>query len=463
MDEEPAGVERELRARVAVDDDVSEPTPSPPVRPPLRRRAQERWVAGVVAGLAEHWGVPPLALRIPLGISAIVSSLVLWQVFASGGSIDASDGIVGLLVVGSFAATVAYIVLWIVLPRDDVVRSPARRFTQHVSPRRLTARYPRIRSIPGFVALSIGGAILAERLGIWQPDLVLAAGLIALGVWLYRRDRAVPTDVQIVEPATRDTSAAAVEPGGAAALPVVRRPRERSPLGWITFGVALLVVCVAAIWTSLADDTLARAHQAVGLERFSTIPALGLLVLAAGLLVGSVVGQARWLILPGLLVVPVVLVASVVRLPFEGQFGDAYLRPGAPATPADNEVVMRRNVLGSIFVDLERLRGRGDVVRELELSTAVGTVTIVVPFDAHVRADAYTGLGTIGLGRRHTQGLEVSDSATLEPKHGDGARIIVHAEVGLGDVYVLRSSPTKRQLHELRREERRLERRGEAA
>jgi phage shock protein PspC (stress-responsive transcriptional regulator) len=470
MDETPAGtghdVERELGGGVAVDEPepALERAPSPPVRPPLRRRADDKVVAGVAGGLADHWGIPALAVRLPLAIAMFLSAAVVWEVVTGSGSIGPWEGLVGLIVLGSIVATIAYVVLWMVVPREDVVRSPAGRFTQRVSPRRLTRRYPNIGSIPGFVLLAIGGAILADRLGIWEPDLFLAAGLIALGVWLYRRDRSAPSEAAVVERTAEGSETVVVGSAPSTApAPVIRPPRERSPLGWITFGVALLVVSVAAIWTSLADDTLATAQQAVGLERISTIPAIGLLVLAAGLLVGSVFGRARWLVLPALLAVPVVLVTSVIRLPFEGQFGDANLRPGAPTTPADNEVVMRRNALGSIYVDLGRLRGRGDVVRELELSTAVGTVTVVVPFDAHVRANAFTGLGTITLGSRHTQGVEVSDSATLDPRHGDGATIVVYAEVGLGDVYVLRYAPTRRELRELRREERREERREAAA
>jgi len=446
MDETPADsghdVERELRARVAVGDeaelDPEWPSPSPPPRPPLRRRAQGKWVAGVAGGLADHWGVPAIVLRIPLAIAGLIWSLVLWVALTNRQGTSPWDtiGLPASFVLISFLAIAAYVVLWIGLPREDVARSPAGRFTE---------RYPRIRSVPGFVLLAIGGAILADRLGIWEPDLVLAAALIAVGVWLYRRDATAapttqgPAGTIVVDSASK----------GSTPVPVVRPPRERSPLGWITFGIALLVVSLAAIWTSLADD--AAVQRAVGLSRISVIPAFGLLVLAAGLLVGSVFGRARWLIVPALLVLPVLLVSSVVRLPYDGGFGDAFLRPGPTG---DNEAIVRRNALGSIYVDLGRFRGRSDLVRELQLSTVLGTVTVVVPFDAQVRVDGFTGLGTLGFGTRHVQGLEVSDSATLEPRRGDGATFIVHADVGLGDVYVLRYGATKRDLRELRLEER---------
>lgn len=453
MDETPerGNVERELRARVAVEDegelDPEWPPPAPFVRPPLRRRATGKWVAGVAGGLADHWGVPALIARIPLLIAALVCAVVVRNVLTDdGGTLDPSDGLIPFIITASFAAVVAYVVLWIALPREDVSRSPAGRFIQ---------RYPRIRSLPGFVLLATGGAILADRLGIWQPDLVLAAALIALGVWLYRRD-------DTARPAARESAETIVvgSSSGAAPVPILRPSRERSPLGWITLGLALLVVSIAAIWTSLATDTLATVHRAVGLTRISTIPAIGLLVLAAGLLVGAVFGRARWLIIPSLLAVPVLLVTSVIRLPFDGEFGNAYVRPAALR---ENEIVTRRTSVGSVYVDLSRFQGRTDVERELEVSTVVGTVSVVVPFDAHVRIDAFTGLGTIGLGPRFTYGLEVSDSAILEPRFGDGPTFVVQAQAGLGDVYVYRNSPTKRELRELRREERLAERQETAA
>ena len=457
-------VGRELRSRVAVENDSELRAEwPPPKRRALRRRADGKWLGGVAGGLADHWRVPALFVRVPLALAAFVTASVSWTVFTSGDSIDAPDGIFFPVVIGSFVATVAYFVLWVVVPREDVARSPVGRVGARLSPRRLTERYPNIRSVPAFAALAIGGAILAERLGIWEPDLALAAALIALGIWLYRRDRDVRSDVSVVETAdeTGASATGAIAPPAAHPYtPVPRAPRERSPLGWITFGVALLVVCIAAIWARLAGDSdvtgaVLEAERATGLGRIVVIPALGLLVLALGLLLGSMFGRARWLILPAFALVPVVLLTSVVRLPFEGEIGDTFLRVGAEAGDASDEIVVRRRAFGSIHVDLNRLRGSSDVTRELRLSTVAGTVTVVVPFDAHVQIRAFIGLGTIGLERRHEYGVELSQTAALEPRHGDGATVIVSAEVGVGNVHVLRYAPTKRQLRHLEQQERR--------
>ncbi|GAB2695976.1 ATP-binding protein [Thalassiella azotivora] len=56
----------------------------PGTRPPLRRTLQDRWVAGVAAGLATHLGVPVarvravLVLLVPLGGAGVLAYLLLW-------------------------------------------------------------------------------------------------------------------------------------------------------------------------------------------------------------------------------------------------------------------------------------------------------------------------------------------------------------------------------------------------
>lgn len=67
-----------------------------------------------------------------------------------------------------------------------------------------------------------------------------------------------------------------------------------------------------------------------------------------------------------------------------------------------------------------------------------------------LRGPADVRAGGVGLGR-------------ARPRYGDGATFIVHAEVGLGDVNVYRYAPTKRQMREIRQEERRAEREEAAA
>ena len=446
MDEtpvEPSAVERELRARVVIEEPEPQPAPSPPGRSPLRRRASRRLVAGVAGGLADHWGIPSLVLRIPLAAAAAVWGLLLLDTFTND-YLTFRPGTIGfppLVWFGSLLAAIGYVALWIVVPREDVGGSPASR---------LLTRYPGMRSWPGFVLLGIGGALLADRLGIFEPTVVVAFGMIALGIWLFRRDGRRDGPVE-----RSRTELGAPAPAPIVALRGPRPPRERSPLGWIAFGAALLVMCVAAIWSAGTTSFHPEGGPmgVTGAMRISSIPALGLLVLAAGLLVGSVFGRARWLILPSVLLVPVVLLSSVIRLPLEGRFGDLYFRPHEPGELGQ----AYHNSAGGIFVDLKRFQGRADLELRLDLSTVVGDVQVVVPYDARVVVTGHAGLGSYWFGRKTDSGLEVSGAATLEPKYGDGATFILNLETGIGRVSVGRYAITRRELRELRETERRAE------
>ena len=92
------------------------PEPAAPARRPLRRSASDKVIAGVAGGLAENFGVSSLAVRSLFGLAFVV---IAWQVWT----------LLGI-------AIVAYVLLWIFVPREDIGVSPAGR---------LTRRFPRSR------------------------------------------------------------------------------------------------------------------------------------------------------------------------------------------------------------------------------------------------------------------------------------------------------------------------------
>ena len=124
-------------------------------RPPLRRPVEDRWLAGVAAGIARHIGVPVAGIRVVL---------------------------VGLLAAGGVGA-VAYALLWALVPADAS------------APLRLASRRSRWvtdgeigwQLVWGVALLVLGSALLAERAGLpIQPMSVLPVALAVAGaavVW----------------------------------------------------------------------------------------------------------------------------------------------------------------------------------------------------------------------------------------------------------------------------------------
>jgi hypothetical protein len=314
--------------------------------------------------------------------------------------------------------------------------------------RRFARRFPDAPSWVGVGLLLAGGVFLADEFGLWRANVVLGFALIGLGVALFRRDLeaarpATPgagtgTDPRSAAPPAR----AAPEPGGGSAPPTVGGPaddasirpigsadaaprsrREPSPLGWLTVGTALLAVSTAGMLANL------------GLVRLPLVsyPATALLVVGAGLMVGAFVGRARWLALPGALLVPAVLAASLVRVPLEGGVGDLVL----VARAAGDAAGAHRRAVGSISLDLCRLRGEGTV--PVIASTALGDVSVIVPRDAEVRAVAEAGYGAVSIGPRARRGLSVQARRVFPAREGGGGpTIVLDLRTGFGSVWVWR-------------------------
>lgn len=240
-------------------EDVETPEAEPSKRPPLRRSASDKVIAGVAGGLAEYFGVSSLAVRTVFGLAAVVIAYQVWT-------------LLGL-------AVVAYVLLWIFFPREDVGISPAGR---------LTRRFPRMGPMIGLIVLLAGAAALAAQL---EPWLVWPVLLIGGGILLYRRDAGIAVIPSTVERGTRPPSP---EPPGQVTPPpeprAPRPPRARSPLGWFGLGIALLVVGIAAVLQNLGAIEL----------RLVDFPAIALVIVGVTMLVGTLFGRARWLSLPAL-------------------------------------------------------------------------------------------------------------------------------------------------------------------
>ncbi len=210
--------------------------------------------------------------------------------------------------------------------------------------------------------------------------------------------------------------------------------RSRSWVTRATLGAALVVVGI--MWTLHLADVVALGAG----EMF----AIALLVVGVGLLVGTFVGRARWLILAGALLIPPVLAAQIaVPGPFTWDFEGGAGEVRVTAETLDELDDSYSLGAGSIRIDLTEMDFAGETV-ELDLSVGAGELHVIVPDDVEVEVNASSGIGQVSLldeGRRGGVGPR-SMSATASPDDAQG-RLELEMSAGIGEIEVT-SAPASR-------------------
>ena len=294
-----------------------------------------------------------------------------------------------------------------------------------------TSRPP---SVPRRV-VGAAAALLAARwlfsgdASLPDPGWVVAIGLLGAAVALWRGR--TPTDLRPPVP-----------PGDAVATPAAestddrwnswstqRRDRPRPPrsaLGLWTMGAATVVGSL--VWL-LADNSDNRGAYAFG---WATV------ILGAGLLIGTVVGRARWLILPAIATASAAVVASAIG--FTGVGLDARTGSRTEFIGAGSTVAQKyRTSFGSFELILADYPS--DVTTEIDV--AVGDLTVVVPDNARVQIDARVGIGAIdalGSSRSGYRRTLTLNPANGNPANGDGRLINLKLRAGVGHIEVRRST-----------------------
>jgi phage shock protein PspC (stress-responsive transcriptional regulator) len=373
----------------------------------LVRRADRRIVAGVGGGVADALGVNPLWVR--------VAFLVL--------------------TLGAGAGVLLYLALWWLLPREDLPESGSEEFLR---------RFPGAPAWAGRAVLILGVGVLASQIAPnhdgpgWSPPLVLGVVLVALGVALFRRDLAreregIDEAANPEAPRVTATELARPDPSPrsvvARAPHRVRPPRERSRLGVLTAGSAMIVVSVAVLLDGLGAITL-------DVGRF---PALALVVLGAGLLVSAWRGRARGAIVLGVLILPVALVLSLIHFPFGGDIASRTLYPRR----IDPFPTSQRLLAGELLVNLTRADMAGSS-RTLQIEMGAGSVHLIVPSDVTIHLLAEVGLGGLTvIGQPDRLGVDVIRDLTLPGKPGGGV-LILRVDQGIGSFELYRPPTTRK-------------------
>jgi hypothetical protein len=158
------------------------------------------------------------------------------------------------------------------------------------------------------------------------------------------------------------------------------------------------------------------------------------LVIGAGLLIGSFFGRARGLIALGLLSVPFLLVVSAVRTPFAGEWGDRSFVPIAV-----NELQTDYELSGgSLRLDLSNIDDIGDGAG-LTADVGFGELVVYVAPDApyEVKITADVGIGELDLAGDQRSGFGLDGAVSIGDPAADGPVLDLDVEVGIGSLRVI--------------------------
>jgi phage shock protein PspC (stress-responsive transcriptional regulator) len=387
-------------------------------------------------------------------------------------------GFVVLTIAAGGAGLLLYFACWLLIPREDEAGSAADRFID---------RHGRTLGIVAgaFIALSLltatGPFFWGDGNGPWLPLLIVGIVVIVL---LLRNDRNEPArttwtagvpqppgtpagaqpsavypphpmappypPAPTYPPATYSGvtgsgwgwSATAppttpppppTAPDASATPPVPSTPRERSVLGLLTFGVALVVVgvLVALDRTDVLDVPV------------TAMLASALAVVGVGLVVGAVIGRARGLVALGVGLTLATAITASVNLPGNASIGEIEWRP----TNVSEVATDYRWGVGEARLDLSGVDLTGTTTPvETTAELGIGVLIVTVPDDAVVQLDASVGAGEILLpGQSEGEGnagITVESTEVLRPDGGAADAPVVldlDVSIGLGNVEVRRA------------------------
>jgi phage shock protein PspC (stress-responsive transcriptional regulator) len=426
---------------------------SPAPRPPLRRTTRdERVLGGVLGGVARSLGVDPVPVRVGFVVLAVLAPplvlayLACWLLVPEDGS--ASTGVVRQRDAGFWLGIGIAAVLTIGLASqlDDGGFSLAalaligigvalwRRGDEPAAP---GAGWPAAAATSGAgaVADASGQAAVATSTDAHDPTRTAPSGGGGGGGW--------------------DTPAGSVPAWTPPPVPT----RERSSLGPLTLGLALVGAGVGA-----ALD----AAGVVALD-FTQLVGVAAAVIGLGLVVGSVLGRARWLTLVAFVLLPAVFVGSAARgitvlgdvdLSIIDTIGDGV---GERFIVLDDPAELDAGVdfgLGAVEIDLTDVELSDDAT--FRVDQGIGQVVIELPADVRWRLGASVGLGEVRIETDGEAEVVASDDAgvttTRDGLEGmsldvrrtggpaTGPLLDIDVDLGIGEVRLVTTTTTTEEL-----------------
>lgn len=216
----------------------------------------------------------------------------------------------------------------------------------------------------------------------------------------------------------RPVSGALVSPAPAS------QPHPRSPLGQITFSLAVLAAGVLGLVDLAGAKVPASAYFGVPLA-----------VIGLGLLVGTWYGRARWLFGIGVVLAALLTITAAAESAGPATAHNTTWKP----TSIDQVDGTYAASLGNGTLDLSSVNFAGQD-KSIDVSIGAGNLTIIVGSNVDV-----TAKGTVNVGNANVFGTRWSgvgqSSHTVTDNGADGAgagRLVLNASVDVGNLEVRR-------------------------
>jgi phage shock protein PspC (stress-responsive transcriptional regulator) len=200
--------------------------------------------------------------------------------------------------------------------------------------------------------------------------------------------------------------------------PTPVKPRESSPLPWLTLSAALVVGGILGA-LDLADviDVSAEA-----------IAATVLIIFGVGLIVSAWFGRARSLIGLGLAALVALVVIAAVDMPLSGGFGERHVEPVSASEFGDPV----RLAAGKITIDLTRFNDP-DATGVLDASVGAGEIVVIYPDDIRLEATADVSAGDIN--RDLAGDIRVNgESVVHDPVGASKGTVRLNLDLGAGNI-----------------------------
>jgi phage shock protein PspC (stress-responsive transcriptional regulator) len=347
---------------------------TPPRR--LTRADDDRWVAGVCAGLGRYFDVNPLVYRIAFAALAFV-----------GGT--------GILL---------YIAAVLVIPNE--------RSEESIAVEALQNHRDKPWLLAGVGLLGLGAVLALSEAEFWPgPGNIWLAAVIAGAalVWWHSGGR--------------DSRAAARPEGTPSAPPPPRAPARRRP--------SLFLPVVGALIAAAGVLGLLETLDAIETD-WRIAFAGGAVLVGAAIAAGAATGRRVGGLIPvGLVLLGGFGVAMISPSSFSGGIGDEYERPATAADLRHYELAV-----GDLTVDLRNTTlPAGET--HLDVDLGFGDLTVYVPGDVAVEIDARATFGRVDVLGHVDDGFDAK-ARVLENSVFNRSTLVLDAEIGAGDLEVAR-------------------------